>query len=97
MESPAQRGPAPAAEHEAGGYHFRLWPVDVARLRELAGSKGKSDETLAEEFFAVQASRWADSLSDTLPAPAEIRVVVDPFSRQAFLASGRTIYSILSF
>ncbi len=97
MEATGTRGAGAAAEHESGGYRFRLWPGDVAKLRELAGARGKSDETLVEEFFAVQAARWAESLSDTLPAPAEIRVVVDPYSRQAFLACGRTIYSILSF
>jgi hypothetical protein len=61
----------------------------VAKLRELPGARGKSDETLA--------SRWAESLSDNLPAPAEVRIVVDPYSRQAFMASGNTVYSILSF
>lgn len=84
-------------EHDAGGYRFRLWAADVAKLKELPGSRGRSDESLVAEFFAAQAGRWAESLAETLPAPAEVRVVLDPFSRQAFLASGRTIYSILSF
>jgi hypothetical protein len=95
-DSAGARGSA-FAEHSSGGYLFRLGAPDVAKLRELPGTRGKSDEVLTEEFFTAQAARWAESLSDTLPPPAEIRVVVDPFSRQAFLASGRTVYSILSF
>jgi hypothetical protein len=89
-------GPAPA-EREAGGYRFRLLAADVAKLRELPGARGKNDDLLASEFFDSQADRWAESLAGTLPPPAEVRVVVDPYSRQAFLASGRTVYSILSF
>jgi hypothetical protein len=52
---------------------------------------------LIDEFLSAQAPRWAQSLADTLPPPADVRVVVDPYSRQAFLASGRTVFSILSF
>jgi hypothetical protein len=85
------------ADRECAGYHFQLFPPDVAKLRELAGSRGKSDETLVTEFFDAQAPRWAESLSENLPAPAEVRIVVDPYSRQAFMASGNTVYSILSF
>ncbi len=85
------------AERDCQGYHFRLMPPDVAKLRELAGAKGKSDETLALEFFDSQASRWAESLAENLPAPADVRIVVDPYSRQSFLASGNTVFSILSF
>lgn len=88
---------APPADRECGGYRFRLLPADVAKLRELPGARGRSDETLASEFFDGQAARWAESLSDNLPAPAEVRIVVDPYSRQAFMASGNTVYSILSF
>jgi hypothetical protein len=86
-----------AAEREQGGYRFHLYPADAAKLRELAGARGKSDETLIDEFLSAQAPRWAQSLADTLPPPADVRVVVDPYSRQAFLASGRTVFSILSF
>ena len=88
---------APLAERSCGGYRFRLLPPDVAKLRELAGAKGKTDEALASEFFDSQASRWAESLAENLPAPAEIRIVVDPYSRQSFLACGNTVFSILSF
>ena len=88
---------AAPAERECGGYHFRLMPPDVAKLRELAGAKGKSDEALVVEFFDSQASRWAESLSENLPAPADVRIVVDPYSRQSFLACGNTVFSILSF
>ena len=85
------------ADRECGGYHFRLAPPDVAKLRELAGARGKSDETLVAEFFDSQASRWAESLAENLPPPAEVRIVVDPYSRQAFMACENTVYSILSF
>ena len=85
------------AERDCGGYHFHLTPPDVAKLRELAGARGKSDETLVAEFFDSQASRWAESLAENLPAPADVRIVVDPYSRQSFLACGNTVFSILSF
>jgi hypothetical protein len=86
-----------AAASEAGGYQFRLAPAEVAKLRELAGARGRSDEDLSAEFLKTQSVRWAESLAGVLPSPAEVRVIVDPYSRQAFLASGRTVFSILSF
>jgi len=105
-----QPGPAAPAAHrrelvlsrealyrEKRGYRMRLEPADLARLRELPGSKGKSDEELGESFFDAQADRFTEALSEDVPAPAEIRVVVDPYSRQAFLALDRTIRAILSF
>jgi hypothetical protein len=82
---------------EKRGYRMRLEPADLARLRELPGSKGKSDEELGEAFFDAQADRFTEALSEDVPAPADIRVVVDPYSRQAFLALERTIRAILSF
>lgn len=85
------------ADRDCGGYHFRIQPADVAKLRELAGARGKTDETLVAEFLDAQAPRWAESLAENLPAPADVRIVVDPYSRQAFMASGNTVYSILSF
>jgi len=88
---------AAPAERECGGYRFRLTSADVAKLRELAGARGRSDEALVAEFFDSQASRWAESLSENLPPPAEVRIVVDPYSRQSFMACGTTVYSILSF
>ena len=82
---------------EAGGFRLRLEPADLARLRELPGSKGRTDRELGEEFFEQQAKRFAESLAEDVTPPAEVRVVVDPYSRQAFLAIERTIRSILSF
>jgi hypothetical protein len=82
---------------EAGGFRLRLEPADLARLRELPGSKGKSDRELGEDFFEKLAPRFAKSLAEDVTPPAEVRVVVDPYSRQAFLAIERTIRSILSF
>jgi hypothetical protein len=82
---------------EEGGFRLRLEPPDLVRLRELPGAKGKSDRELGEEFFEKQAERLAQSLAEDVTPPAEVRVVVDPYSRQAFLAIERTIRSILSF
>jgi hypothetical protein len=82
---------------EAGGYRLRLDPADLARLRELPGSKEKTDRELGEQFFDAYSERLTGAVADDVPAPAELRVVVDPFSRQAFLALGRTIRGIVSF
>jgi hypothetical protein len=82
---------------DAGGYRLRLDPGDLAKLRELPGSKGKTDRELGELFFDGQAGRLAGAISDDVPAPAEVRVVVDPYSRQAFLALGKSIRGIVSF
>jgi hypothetical protein len=82
---------------ESRGYRMRLEPADLARLRELPGSKGRSDEELGEAFFDGQSDRFTTALAEDVPAPAEIRVVVDPYSRQAFLALENKIRAILSF
>jgi hypothetical protein len=82
---------------ECQGYRLRLDPPDLARLRELPGSRGKTDDEIGEAFFDGQAERLAASIVDDVPAPSEIRVVVDPYSRQAFLALENRIRGILSF
>ncbi len=82
---------------ECKGYRLRLDPPDLARLRELPGSRGKSDDELGEAFFDGQAERLALAIADDVPAPSEVRVVVDPYSRQAFLALENRIRGILSF
>lgn len=82
---------------EAGGYRLRLEPADLARLRELPGSKGKTDQELGESFLDGQTARLTEALAGDVDTPAEVRVVVDPYSRQAFLAVGRTIRGIVSF
>jgi hypothetical protein len=86
-----------ALYRERRGYRMRLEPADLARLRELPGSKGRSDEELGESFFDAQADRFTEALAVDVPAPADIRVVVDPYSRQAFLALENRIRAILSF
>ena len=98
------RGPRPdlaaSAEplyRDSAGYRMRLEPADLARLRELPGAKGKSDQELGETFFDGQAARFSASLSEDVPTPADVRVVVDPYSRQAFLAVEKKIRSIVSF
>ena len=82
---------------EVQGYRLRLDPPDLARLRELPGSRGKSDTEIGEAFFDGQAERLANAIQDDVPAPSELRVVVDPYSRQAFLALENRIRGILSF
>ena len=105
-ESRAERTHAPRPEmieprepvyRESEGYTLRLDPPDLARLRELPGSKGKTDRELGELFFDGQAARLTGAVSGDVPVPAEVRVVVDPYSRQAFLAVGKTIRGIVSF
>ncbi len=100
----APRGPRPdliassePVYRESAGYRMRLEPADLTRLRELPGSKGKSDRELGETFFDGQTDRFTASLAEDVPAPADVRVVVDPYSRQAFLAVEKKIRSILSF
>lgn len=82
---------------ECKGYRLRLDPPDLARLRELPGSRGRSDDEIGEAFFDGQAERLASAIADDVPTPSEIRVVVDPYSRQAFLALENRIRGILSF
>jgi hypothetical protein len=83
--------------HDFGGYRMRLEPADLARLRELPGSRGKSDEELGQSFFDGQAERIAASVAGDVPSGSELRVVVDPYSRQAFVALENQIRGILSF
>jgi hypothetical protein len=94
---PDMAGPREPLYRQEGGYRLRLEPADLARLRELPGSKGKSDTELGEQFFDGQAARLTGAVSEDVPPPAEVRVVVDPYSRQAFLAVGKTIRGIVSF
>ncbi len=82
---------------ECRGYRLRLDPPDLARLRELPGSRGRTDTEIGEAFFDGQADRLAASIVDDVPSPNEVRVVVDPYSRQAFLALENQIRGILSF
>jgi hypothetical protein len=100
----APRGPRPSLVeerepvfHDEGGYRLRMEPADLAKLRELPGAKGKTDRELGEEFFKGQSARLVASMAEDVETPAEVRVVVDPYSRQAFLAVGRTIRGIVSF
>jgi hypothetical protein len=82
---------------DCAGYRLRLDPPDLARLRELPGARGRIDEELGREFLQAQGDRLAASLAGDVPTPAEIRVVIDPYSRQAFLALEKTIRGIVSF
>ena len=82
---------------EIRGLKLRLDPPDLARLRELPGSRGKSDTEIGEAFFDGQAERLAEAVAGDVPEASELRVVVDPYSRQAFVALEGTIRGILSF
>ncbi len=93
---PLSESPEPLYR-QVGGFRLRLEPADLARLRELPGTKGRTDQELGEEFFEKQAERFVQSLAEDVAPPADVRVVVDPYSRQAFLAIERKIRSILSF
>lgn len=86
-----------AVSKEHAGYAFRLEPPDLANLRELPGARGKTDEELGTEFLAAHAERLSAALAGDLPAPAAVRVLVDPYSRQAFLAFQDRVRGIVSF
>ena len=60
---------------ECQGYRLRLDPPDLARLRELPGARGKSDEELGETFFDGQADPLYlldTNLSENSPADRDI-------------------------
>jgi len=82
---------------EQAGYSFQLEPPDLANLRELPNARGKSDEELGKEFLEAHGDRLVAAIVDDLPAPASLRVLVDPYSRQAFLALGNRVRGIVSF
>lgn len=86
-----------AVLRDHAGYVFRLEPPDLANLRELPGARGKSDEELGTEFLDTHRERLAAALAGDLSAPAAIRVLVDPYSRQAFLAFEDRVRGIISF
>ncbi|HEV8232915.1 MAG TPA: hypothetical protein VGQ75_11255 [Thermoanaerobaculia bacterium] len=86
-----------AVSRDHAGYAFRLEPSDLANLRELPGARGKTDEELGAEFLEAQCDRLVAAIAGDLPAPAAIRVLVDPYSRQAFLAHEDRVRGIVSF
>ena len=103
--SPAGRRPARpdlsvervAVSRDHAGYVLRLEPSELANLRELPGARGKTDEELGAEFLEAQCDRLVGALAGDLPAPATVRVLVDPYSRQAFLAHEDRVRGIVSF
>jgi hypothetical protein len=97
QDRPELRDPVAPAFRSHSGYTFLMNGANVAKLRELPGARGRTDDELAAEFFDGQAPRWVDQLSGDLPAPAELHVVIDPYSRQSFLARHGKIITILSF
>jgi hypothetical protein len=103
--SPAGRRPARpnlTAERspvlrEHAGFTFRLEPTDLANLRELPGARGRTDEELGTEFLLAHGDRLAAAIAGDLPAASSVRVLVDPYSRQAFLAVEDRVRGIVSF
>ncbi|MEP6471234.1 MAG: hypothetical protein ABJC28_04400 [Acidobacteriota bacterium] len=86
-----------AVTHDHAGYTFRLEPTDLANLRELPGARGRTDEELGAEFLLAHGDRLAAAIADDLPAASRVRVLVDPYSRQAFLAVEDRVRGIVSF
>jgi len=86
-----------AVSRECAGYTLRLDPPDLANLRELPGARGHADEDLGKSFLDEHCERLAAALTGDLPTPAEVRVLVDPYSRQAFLAFENRVRGIVSF
>jgi len=85
-ERPAARGPRPdlsvAAEplyRDSAGYRMRLEPADLARLRELHGSKGKTDQERQSERH--QARPVAACATRRRPASSSRMVGVATISR----------------
>jgi hypothetical protein len=103
--APAGRRPArpdlsvvrSAVSRDHAGYTFRLEPSDLANLRELPGARGRTDEELGAEFLLAHGDRLAAAIADELPAASSVRVLVDPYSRQAFLAVEDRVRGIVSF
>ena len=103
--APAGRRPArpdlsierSAVSREHAGYTFRLEPSDLANLRELPGARGRTDEELGTDFLLAHGDRLAAAIADDLPAASRVRVLVDPYSRQAFLAVEDRVRGIVSF
>jgi hypothetical protein len=103
--APAGRRPArpslaverAAVLREHAGFTFRLEPTDLANLRELPGARGRTDEELGTEFLLAHGDRLAAAIANDLPAASSIRVLVDPYSRQAFLAVEDRVRGIVSF
>jgi hypothetical protein len=89
--------PSEPVFRQAGGFRLRLDPPDLARLRELPGSRGKTDAELGSEFLESHQARLLGAVSGDVAPPAELRVLVDPYSRQAFLALEQRIKGIVSF
>lgn len=80
----------------AGSWVLTLDETQCARLRELPNWSGRDEDFVAEDFLGGKASRWAAALSG-IPAGTELRVLVDQFSRQAFLIDGQLVVHIDSF
>jgi hypothetical protein len=103
--APAGRRPArpdlsverSAVWREHAGYTFRFEPSDLANLRELPGARGRTDEELGAEFLLANGERLVAAISDDLPVASSVRVLVDPYSRQAFLAVEDRVRGIVSF
>jgi hypothetical protein len=86
-----------AVSREHAGFTFRLEPQDLANLRELPGARGRSDDELGAEFLQMHGDRLAAAIAGDLPSASLVRVLVDPYSRQVFLAYQDRVRGIVSF
>ena len=86
-----------AVSREHAGFTFCLEPPDLANLRELPGARGRTDEELGAEFLLAHGDRLAAAIASDLPVASSVRVLVDPYSRQAFLAVEDRVRGIVSF
>ncbi len=80
----------------AGSWVLTLEPQQCARLRELPDWSERDEDFVAESFLSGKADKWSRSLAGVTPG-SELRVIVDQFSRQAFLIDGSTVVHIDSF
>jgi len=86
----------PRWKHPCGHFVLTLDEAHCNRLRELPDWSGRDPEFVAEDFLSKKTARWARDVEGP-PEGAELRVLVDQYSRQAFLIHGLTIVHIDSF
>jgi len=86
----------PRWKHTAGHVVLTLDEAMCARLRELPDWSSRSEDFVAEDFMTQKGAKWARTIPE-IAAGTELRVIIDQFSRQAFLIDGALIVHIDSF
>jgi len=87
---------APRWKRAAGDWTLTLEEGMCQRLRELPEWSNRDPDDVAEGFLEERAKRWLGELGGVATG-TELRVVVDQYSRQAFVIDGATIVHIESF